>query len=129
VNNKSSPILADLKSKGKMSSTRLVSTLLKPGNMQYGNCPKEIVVAGQADVSLQNEGACAEETFDGVEFPRLEIEFVPTKELLRRLKEMERREMELIRMWLEAEKVYHETNWRWKGMVKFVRRELQELRC
>jgi hypothetical protein len=85
-----------------MPSTRLVSSLLKPGNMQYGDCPNETVVAsvvaGQADVSLRNEGAGAKETFEGVEFPSLEIDFVPTKELLRRVKEMERREMELIRM-------------------------------
>jgi hypothetical protein len=44
------------------------------------------VVAGQADVSLRNEGAGVKETFEGVEFPSLEIEFVPTKELLRRVK-------------------------------------------
>jgi hypothetical protein len=96
--------------------------------MQYGDCPKETVVAGQADVSLRNEGAGARETFEGVEFPSLEIEFVPTKELLRRVKEMEHREIELIRMWRDAEKVDHETEERWKGMVKFVQRELQELR-
>jgi hypothetical protein len=52
---------------------------------------------------------------------------LPTKELLRRVKEMERREMESIRMLREAEKVDHETEERWKGMVKFVQRELQEL--
>jgi hypothetical protein len=69
--------------------------------MQNDDCPKGTVVAGQADTSLQNEGAGAKETFQGVEFPSLEIEFVPTKELLRRVKEMERREMELIPMWLK----------------------------
>jgi hypothetical protein len=62
--------------------------------------------------------------FERVEFPSLEIEFVPTKELLRRVKEMERREMELIRMLREAEKVDHETEERWKGMVKFVEPEI-----
>jgi hypothetical protein len=56
-----------------------------------------------------------------VEFPSLEVEFVmPTKEMLRRLKEMKHREMELIRIWREAEKVGHKTGERWKGMVKFV---------
>jgi hypothetical protein len=83
--------------------------------MQYGDCPKETVVAGQADVGLRNEGADAKETFESVEFPSLEIEFVPTEEMLRRVKEM-------------AEKVYHEIEERWKSMVKFVQRELQELR-
>jgi hypothetical protein len=93
----------------------LVSSLPTPGNTQYGDC-------------LRDEGACAKETFEGVEFPSLEIECVPTKELLHRVKDMERREMELIRMWREAEKVDHGTEERWKGMVRFVQRELQELR-
>jgi hypothetical protein len=90
--------------------------------------PKETVVASQADVSLRNEGAGARETFEVVEFPGLEIDFVPTKEWLRRVKEMEHREIKLKRMWREAEKVDQETEERRKGMVKFVQRELQELR-
>jgi hypothetical protein len=44
---------------------RLVSSLPKPGNMQYGDCPKETMVAGQADVSLRNEGAGARKTLEG----------------------------------------------------------------
>jgi hypothetical protein len=46
--------------------------------------------------------AGAKKTFEGVEFLSPEIEFVMTKELLRRVKEIERREMELIRMWREV---------------------------
>jgi hypothetical protein len=51
----------------------------KARNMQYGDCPKETVVASQADVSLLNEGAGAKETFQSLKFPSTEIKFVADK--------------------------------------------------